>query len=363
MTLYEMTQEDLEELKNIGIEELELSVRSFNTIKRAGLDTLYDLIFVTVEELTHLMNKGKKNVEEILGKLAERNISIFTEEEKQHWIETTGTDGLKMEILALEWKNEKLEDNLRYMRESAKDENDKRWNYFRNQRRIARNNAREDMKAAKRPIARLIGGMYYGKSINEGCSFCDIADLGEHNQGCLIENDLEDKQSTQHSCEECIENFLANYYWSEERIGKVLCEDERIEKVVRIRGMGEVIGECPKCRKKLIFHEEEHFCARCGYKLNWDEENWDEKRKEEHEKYISDMYYSDKDIEFFIDSLPEKIESLENRITELQEIEKLWEEFSKISNDEPGSLDKEWNGFPAGTTFDEILDWLYLKLK
>lgn len=362
MTLYEMTQEDLEELKNIGIEELELSVRSYNAIRRIGFDTLYDLIFVTVEELMHLWRVGKKSAEEILEKLAERNITIPTEEEKQHWIEITGADGLRMEILALEGKNKRLEDSLSYMKKSAENEDKKRMDYLGKQKWITRTNAREDMKTAKNPIAHLIRDMYYGRNMDEGCSFCEILALRRH--GCLWDYDLEGNKSRKYSCEECIEDFLADYYWPEERIGKAICEEEKFDKIFYLSGSRQITGRCPKCRKRLIYQGGEHFCARCGYKLNWDEENWDREMKEAYEKDISDTYHEDQMfIEDSIGDIPEKIESLEDRITELQKIEKLWEEFSKISNDEPGSLDKEWNGFPAGTTFDEILEWFSLKLK
>ena len=51
------------------IEELDLSVRSFNCLKRAGIDTVEDLINRTEEEMIKVRNLGKKSLEEVIQKL------------------------------------------------------------------------------------------------------------------------------------------------------------------------------------------------------------------------------------------------------------------------------------------------------
>ena len=51
------------------IEELDLSVRSFNCLKRAGIDNVEDLISKTEEEMIKVRNLGKKSLEEVILKL------------------------------------------------------------------------------------------------------------------------------------------------------------------------------------------------------------------------------------------------------------------------------------------------------
>ena len=51
------------------IEELDMSVRSFNCLKRAGIDTVEDLINKTEEDMIKVRNLGKKSLEEVIQKL------------------------------------------------------------------------------------------------------------------------------------------------------------------------------------------------------------------------------------------------------------------------------------------------------
>lgn len=60
--------------KPIG--ELELTVRSYNSLKRAGINTVEDLLKITPEELANVRNLGKKSLEEIYAKLAELNLTL-----------------------------------------------------------------------------------------------------------------------------------------------------------------------------------------------------------------------------------------------------------------------------------------------
>ncbi|MBO7151106.1 MAG: DNA-directed RNA polymerase subunit alpha [Clostridia bacterium] len=58
-----------EKVLEMTIEELDLSVRSFNCLKRAGIDTVEDLINRTEEEMIKVRNLGKKSLEEVIQKL------------------------------------------------------------------------------------------------------------------------------------------------------------------------------------------------------------------------------------------------------------------------------------------------------
>lgn len=62
------------------IEELDLSVRSYNCLKRAGINTVGELIQKTEEELSKVRNLGYPSIKEIKNKLATLGLSLSTEE-------------------------------------------------------------------------------------------------------------------------------------------------------------------------------------------------------------------------------------------------------------------------------------------
>lgn len=63
------------------IEELDLSVRSFNCLKRAGINTVEDLINKSEEDMMKVRNLGKKSLEEVEQKLAALGLSLRRSEE------------------------------------------------------------------------------------------------------------------------------------------------------------------------------------------------------------------------------------------------------------------------------------------
>ena len=60
-----------EKVLEMNIDELELSVRSYNCLKRAGINTVEELCNKTPEDMMKVRNLGRKSLEEVLGK-AER---------------------------------------------------------------------------------------------------------------------------------------------------------------------------------------------------------------------------------------------------------------------------------------------------
>ncbi len=62
------------------IEELDLSVRSFNCLKRANINTVEDLISKTEDEMMKVRNLGRKSLEEVINKLAMMGLSLAGEE-------------------------------------------------------------------------------------------------------------------------------------------------------------------------------------------------------------------------------------------------------------------------------------------
>jgi len=60
-----------DEVLKLGIDELGLSVRSFNCLKRAGIDTVEQLVNLTSDDMMQVRNLGRKSLDEILDKLKE----------------------------------------------------------------------------------------------------------------------------------------------------------------------------------------------------------------------------------------------------------------------------------------------------
>ena len=70
-----------EKVLEMTIEELDMSVRSFNCLKRAGIDTVEDLINRTEEDMIKVRNLGKKSLEEVIQKLHSLGLELKKEEE------------------------------------------------------------------------------------------------------------------------------------------------------------------------------------------------------------------------------------------------------------------------------------------
>ena len=65
-----------EKVLEMTIEELDMSVRSFNCLKRAGIDTVEDLTNRTEEDMIKVRNLGKKSLEEVIQKLQSLGLSL-----------------------------------------------------------------------------------------------------------------------------------------------------------------------------------------------------------------------------------------------------------------------------------------------
>ena len=65
----------------MNIDELELSVRSYNCLKRAGINTVEELCSKTSEDMMKVRNLGRKSLEEVLSKLKELGLSLSSGEE------------------------------------------------------------------------------------------------------------------------------------------------------------------------------------------------------------------------------------------------------------------------------------------
>ena len=63
------------------IEELDLSVRSFNCLKRAGINTVEDLVSKSEDEMMKVRNLGRKSLEEVMAKLDSLGFKLNTDDE------------------------------------------------------------------------------------------------------------------------------------------------------------------------------------------------------------------------------------------------------------------------------------------
>ena len=70
-----------EKVLEMTIEELDLSVRSYNCLKRASINTVEDLIDKTEEDMMKVRNLGRKSLEEVIHKLNELGLALKEEED------------------------------------------------------------------------------------------------------------------------------------------------------------------------------------------------------------------------------------------------------------------------------------------
>ena len=79
--MVEKEEDEKEKVLEMSIDELELSVRSFNCLKRAGINTVEELTNKTSEDMMKVRNLGRKSLEEVLAKLKELGLQLNPSEE------------------------------------------------------------------------------------------------------------------------------------------------------------------------------------------------------------------------------------------------------------------------------------------
>ena len=77
----EKEEQQTNDLMSITIEELDLSVRSFNCLKRANINTVEDLVSKTQEEMIKVRNLGRKSLEEVEHKLNQMGLHLADDSE------------------------------------------------------------------------------------------------------------------------------------------------------------------------------------------------------------------------------------------------------------------------------------------
>lgn len=79
--MVEKEEEEKDKILEMTIEELDLSVRSYNCLKRAGINTVEELTQKTEEDMIKVRNLGRKSLEEVILKLADLGLSLKESEE------------------------------------------------------------------------------------------------------------------------------------------------------------------------------------------------------------------------------------------------------------------------------------------
>ena len=79
--MVEAVNDEKEKVLEMNIDELELSVRSYNCLKRAGINTVEELCSKTPDDMMKVRNLGRKSLEEVLAKLKDLGLSLNTGDE------------------------------------------------------------------------------------------------------------------------------------------------------------------------------------------------------------------------------------------------------------------------------------------
>ncbi len=82
--MVEKEDNEKEKALEMNIDELELSVRSYNCLKRAGINTVEELCSKTSEDMMKVRNLGRKSLEEVLSKLKELGLSLNINDQSQN---------------------------------------------------------------------------------------------------------------------------------------------------------------------------------------------------------------------------------------------------------------------------------------
>ncbi len=80
-TFTEVVEEGNSKIMDMTIEDLDLSVRSYNCLKRAGINTVADLVQKSEDDMMKVRNLGRKSMEEVKKKLIELGLGLSEEEE------------------------------------------------------------------------------------------------------------------------------------------------------------------------------------------------------------------------------------------------------------------------------------------
>ena len=74
-------EDKVHKLMSMSIEDMDLSVRSYNCLKRAGINTVEDLIKKSEDDMLKVKNLGRKSLDEVIHKLESLGLGLKTNED------------------------------------------------------------------------------------------------------------------------------------------------------------------------------------------------------------------------------------------------------------------------------------------
>lgn len=380
MKFYELSKEKADELLQTELSSLSLPGRIIHSLSLGGFQTLGDLIYTTREELQDLYDMGSKHLKILLAELSKQDISIPTEKEKKKIMDSLDTEQ-KIELFTtkkriLQKRISRQEASYQAIREIQDAIEEKKRNDQNRQYNAVFVEAEKVLATAENPIASLVKNMVYGEY-----NFCTLLELWDKNDDCPMGN-IEDRDPDSikkywNACEECIEKYLSDYFYSGRHLTETANGTETPAKITRVWGFDSDSrgGDCPKCYRAIHYKDKENFCSRCGHPLIWDEkmfEEWLKRRKEwdeaeeaddvEDSEYLFDWNDPEdrKELEemIYINHLSEDMGIMKTKLEQLQELKELWDNFMLVPVDSAtGQIAESWNNHPAGTPSQEILDW------
>ena len=81
--MVDKTEDTKDKVLDLPIEELDLSVRSYNCLKRAGINAVEELIKKTEEDMMKIRNLGKKSLAEVKSNLAEHGLTLRPSDDQE----------------------------------------------------------------------------------------------------------------------------------------------------------------------------------------------------------------------------------------------------------------------------------------
>ena len=74
-------EDKVQKLMEMSIEDMDLSVRSYNCLKRAGINTVEDLTRKTEDDMLKVKNLGRKSLDEVISKLVDLGLNLKVRED------------------------------------------------------------------------------------------------------------------------------------------------------------------------------------------------------------------------------------------------------------------------------------------
>lgn len=197
----DVSNTNLQSVYGIRIEDLGISVRTYNTVKRGGYDSVGDLANATVEELSEIRNMNDKCLNQVLTTLAERGIFVPKE------ADLSEVEVLRRKIIKINRENDRLERWIQLNKNELEEEKKSIDYAIKELKKKNILNAKKRSGEKKNAVSAIIEEMEFPVNGQVGLPFCTVFNL--YDRGCLVEDSTSNLNT---ACQECIDNFILDYY-------------------------------------------------------------------------------------------------------------------------------------------------------